>query len=67
MEALKNGYLYLLARKNKDSSVTLYEPSGLKPARPRLTIKKHNSSCPDYRNRYIVLNCYRYALMWDKS
>lgn len=61
--------LYVIARKLNNGSVQIYKPDSapLKPAKLWLTIDKYNSSKPDYRHKYITLNCYRYPIMWDKS
>lgn len=61
--------LYVIARKLNNGSVQIYKPDSapLKPAQLWLTIDKYNSSKPDYRHKYITLNCYRYPIMWHKS
>lgn len=28
---------------------------------------RHYSGCPDYRHRYITLNCYRWRIRWIKE
>ena len=25
------------------------------------------TSCPDYRNKYVTLNCYRYKIEWVRA
>ena len=61
--------LYVIARKLNNGSVEIYRPdiNPLKPALLWLTIDKYNSSKPDYRHKYINLNCVRYHIMWDKQ
>ena len=61
--------LYVIARKLNNGSVEIYRPdtNPLKPALLWLTIDKHHSSRPDYRHKYINLNCARYRIMWDKQ
>lgn len=57
--------LYVFAKKNKDGSVDILKPQEYgKPALYWVTIDKLNSSKPDYRNRYITLNCYKYPIFW---
>ena len=60
--------LYVYARKCRDGDVEILMPSDkpLTPANHWLYIKKGHSSCPDYRNKYITLNCYRYPIFWCK-
>ena len=52
----------------KDGSVEILKPrnDGQFPANHWLYIDKHHSAKPDYRNKYITLNCYKYAIFWDK-
>ena len=59
--------LYVFAEKNQDGSVEIRKPQEFgKPAIKWLTIDKFHSYKPDYRNRYINLNCYKYAIFWVK-
>lgn len=60
--------LYVYARKCRDGSVDILKPNPkpLKPAIHWLNIKRDNSERPDYRNKYITLNCYRYPIFWCK-
>ena len=62
-------FKYVIARKEKGGSVAIYKPSDkpLTPASFFCRFDKHNSNKPDYRNKWVVLNCYRYAIMWNKS
>ena len=59
---------YVIARKLSNGAVEIYRPdiTPLKPTLLWLTIDKYHSSRPDYRHKYITLNCYRYHIMWDK-
>ena len=60
--------LYVFARKNKAGGVDITMPSDkpLSTASHFCTFDKFRSDKPDYRNKWITLNCYRYAIMWDK-
>lgn len=61
--------LYVIARKNKDGSVDIFKP-GHAPNEPMslwVSFDKYRASRPDYRNKYIMLNCYTYNIMWDKT
>lgn len=54
--------------KNKDGSVAIWRQGGesLRDYQPWVTYAAHRADKPDYRHKYITLNCYRYLLMWDK-
>lgn len=60
--------LYVIARKTKGGGVEILRPSDTfgEPARHWLFIDKFNSARPDYRHKYITLNCYKYPILWDK-
>ena len=61
--------LYVMARKTKRGAVEIYKPNTepMKPALLWVTFDKYRSDKPDYRNKYVTLNCYRYPIMWDKA
>ncbi len=66
MEAMKP--LYVIGRKCRDGTVEIHKPNEYgTPASHWVTFDKYHSSKPDYRNKYIMLNCYRYHLMWNRN
>lgn len=59
--------LYVIARKTKGGAVEIYKPQDSGPARLWVTFDQYRSDKPDYRHRYVTLNCYRYPIMWNKT
>lgn len=61
--------LYVIAQKLKDGSVKILKPSDkpLTPATEWCRFAKDHSNKPDYRNKWVTINCFRYAIMWDRS
>ena len=58
--------LYVICRKTKSGAVEVYKPGDDgKSAYLWCTYDKHATK-PDYRNKYVILNCYRYSIMWDR-
>ena len=54
--------MYVVARKAKNGSVEITFPDG------RLVwFDRDNSSKPDYRNKFVTINCHAYGIMWDKG
>ena len=60
--------LYVIARKNKSGGVDITMPSDtpMTPGVHFCSFDKYRSDKPDYRHKWIMLNCYRYAIMWDR-
>lgn len=54
--------IYVIARKNKDGSVQCkIFPSG------RVFIfDRDNSRKPNYRSRWVTINCFKHPIMWDE-
>jgi hypothetical protein len=61
--------LYVIAKKTKRGDVEIYMPSckPLTPAALFCTFDKFQAAKPDYRNKYVILNCYRYNIMWNRG
>ena len=58
--------LYVICRKTKSGTVEVYKPDDNgKPAFLWCTFNKHVTK-PDYRHKYVTLNCFCYNIMWDK-
>lgn len=68
-ELLQPRRLYVIARKNKAGGVDIYKP----PEKPGevaelwVSFDRFRSDKPDYRHKTIILNCYRYPIMWDRG
>ena len=61
--------LFIYAEKLRNGSVNIYKHTGIfgKPATFWLNIDEHSSIKPDYRHKYITLNCYKYAIFWIRN
>lgn len=53
----------LIARKNADGSVSVFDTDGTQKA----TFDRDLSNKPTRRNKYVTLNCFRYALTWEPA
>lgn len=64
MKSLMNT-MTLIGRKCKDGSVEVWR-SGATDHQPLMHFASYLSNKPDYRYKYVMYNCARYNLMWDK-
>lgn len=55
--------LSVKAKKNPDGSVDIFNTEGNLYCR----FDKHHSNKPDYRNKYVTINCYRYLICWERN
>jgi hypothetical protein len=55
--------LIVIARKLPDGGVEIRHGND---GRHFCTFSWDRSDKPDYRHRYITLNCFKYHIMWDK-
>jgi len=57
--------LTLIGIKQKDGSVEIWR-DGSADNQPVMLFPWYLSNKPDYRNKYVMFNCYRYNLMWKR-
>lgn len=61
-KGLTMNILTLYAKKRPDGCVEIRNSNGSLKA----FYDKFHSQKPDYRNKYIIINCYKWALVWSK-
>lgn len=53
---------YVVARKTKNGNVEITFPNGM-----LVWFDCGNSNKPDYRNKFVTINCFKYSIAWDKA